>query len=460
MKIKTLKIRNFRGYKDEITINFCNLTSFVGKNDIGKSTILEALDIFFNDGNGVIKIDKDDINKRAVSEGETEIYISVCFEDLPNTIVIDATNETTLQSEYLLNMNGQLEIIKRYSNANKAKIFIKANHPTNPSCCDLLLKKNADLKRIIEQQNIQCDDRNKNSVMRKAIWNNYNDNLQLAEIEIDITKGDDVKSIWDKLSSFLPLYTLFQSDRKNSDNDSEVQDPLKEAAKQILSEPELNRKLLEIASEVKNKLQEVSNSTLNKLREINPNIASSLNPIIPSAESLKWQDVFKNLSISSDGDIPINKRGSGIKRLVLLSFFRAEAERRKTSSQSIIYAIEEPETSQHTEHQKILIKALLSLADNPNTQITITTHSAMIVKELDFENLRLISEKNGVKTVSAVMPNQLPYPSLNEVNFLAFSEISEEYHNELFGFIEAEGKLADYKIRKTNNELRKNPTKW
>lgn len=456
MKIKTIKIKNFRGYKDEITIDFCNLTSFVGKNDIGKSTILEALDIFFNDGNGVIKIDKDDINKRAVSEGETEIYISVCFEDLPNTIIIDATNETTLQSEYLLNMNSQLEIIKKYSNANKAKVFIKANHPTNPSCGDLLLKKNAELKRIIEQQNIQCNDRNKNSVMRKAIWNNYNEDLQLDEIEIDITKGDDVKSIWDKLSSFLPLYALFQSDRKNSDSDSEVQDPLKEAAKQILSEPELNRKLVEIASEVKNKLQEVSNSTLDKLREINPNIANSLNPIIPSAESLKWQDVFKNLSISGDGDIPINKRGSGIKRLVLLSFFRAEVERRKTSSQSVIYAIEEPETSQHTEHQKILIKALLSLANNTNTQIIITTHSAMIVKELKFENLRLISEENGVKTVSDVMPNQLPYPSLNEVNFLAFSEISEEYHNELYGFIEAEGKLADYKIRKTNNELYKN----
>lgn len=460
MKIKTIKIRNFRGYKDEITIEFCDLTSFVGKNDIGKSTILEALDIFFNDGNGVIKIDKDDINKRAVSEGETEIYISVCFEDLPNTIIIDATNETTLQSEYLLNINSQLEIIKKYSNANKAKVFIKANHPINTSCCDLLLKKNAELKRIIEQQNIQCDDRNKNSVMRKAIWNNYNEDLQLAEIEIDITKGDDVKSIWDKLSSFLPLYTLFQSDRKNSDNDSEVQDPLKEAAKQILSEPELSRKLLEIASEVKNKLQEVSNSTLDKLREINPNIASSLNPIIPSAETLKWQDVFKNLSISGDGDIPINKRGSGIKRLVLLSFFRAEVERRRTNSQSVIYAIEEPETSQHTEHQKILIKALLSLANNPNTQIIITTHSAMIVKELDFENLRLISEDNGVKTVSAVMPNQLPYPSLNEVNFLAFSEISEEYHNELYGFIEAEGKLPDYKMRKTNIELCKSSTKW
>lgn len=50
MKIKNVAIKNFRGYSDEINSDFEDLTAFVGKNDIGKSTILEALDIFFNDG--------------------------------------------------------------------------------------------------------------------------------------------------------------------------------------------------------------------------------------------------------------------------------------------------------------------------------------------------------------------------------------------------------------------------
>jgi len=47
----------------------------------------------------------------------------------------------------------------------------------------------------------------------------------------------------------------------------------------------------------------------------------------------------------------------------LLNFFRAEAERRRRERNvpSVIYAIEEPETSQHTAHQKILIRALLEL---------------------------------------------------------------------------------------------------
>ena len=152
MKIKTIKIKNFRSYKDEVEIEFGDLTAFVGKNDIGKSTVLEALDIFFNDSKGVIKLDKDDVNKQAFAAGDTETVISVCFEELPTTIVIDTTNQTTLQAEYLLNSNNQLEIIKKYSNGGKEKIFVKANHPTSKDCKDLLLKKNTELQKNTQGQ--------------------------------------------------------------------------------------------------------------------------------------------------------------------------------------------------------------------------------------------------------------------------------------------------------------------
>ena len=56
MKIESIKVKNFRSYREETKICFEDLTVLVGRNDIGKSTILEALDIFFNDGNGVISV--------------------------------------------------------------------------------------------------------------------------------------------------------------------------------------------------------------------------------------------------------------------------------------------------------------------------------------------------------------------------------------------------------------------
>ncbi len=47
MKIKKLIIKNYRNLKD-ISLDFDNLNMFIGKNDVGKSNILGALDLFFN----------------------------------------------------------------------------------------------------------------------------------------------------------------------------------------------------------------------------------------------------------------------------------------------------------------------------------------------------------------------------------------------------------------------------
>lgn len=451
MKILKVKISNFRGYKDETVIDFNDLTVFVGKNDVGKSTVLEALDVFFNEGKGVIKLDKHDVNKQALAEGNEDICIAVVFDDLPQELVIDDSNPTSLKDEYLLNSQEKLEVIKIYPNAGKANVTIKAHHPSNPACADLLLKKQRDLQTIIKNESIACEDEKKNATMRTAIWQHYSQDLQLKESEIDVTKDSDAKNIWDKFKTYMPLYSLFQSDRKNSDGDSEIQDPMKLAVQEIFKDLTTENKeaLSKIATEVESKLQDVAERTLEKLKEMNPEVANSLNPVIPSVETLKWADVFKNVSISGDEDIPINKRGSGVKRLVLLNFFRAEAERRQSEKNvpDIIYAIEEPETSQHPAHQKKLIDAFIELSETDHTQVMLTTHSPAIVKMMDFKHLKLIKDNQG-KSIEDVEEHNLPYPSLNEVNFLAFNESDDGYHNELYGYIESEGWLSKYKENK------------
>lgn len=443
MKIKELTIQNFRSYKAATTVSFNDLIAFVGRNDVGKSSVLEALDIFFHDGKGTVKLDKEDINKEGKQNGDNDIIITVSFSDLPTSVILDETNETTLHDEFLLHSDGYLHIKKTFKGASTTpsniKVSIIANHPTNPQCDKLLQKKQADLSRQIETQGIACEDRRKNALMRAAIWNHYHDDLQLAETEIEVAaKEGDIKSIWDKLQLYIPYYSLFQSDRKNSDGDDEVQDPLKAAVKQILDVEDLKEKLHQVAESVQNTLQQVSDLTLAKLREMNPEIANSLHPNIDFA-NLKWSDVFKNVSISGDNDIPINKRGSGVKRLVLINFFRAEAERRQheRNNSGIIYAIEEPETSQHKEHQKILMDALKQLSQQANTQVIITTHSADIVKNLGFNNIRLIlNTEHDTKEIKNVEQSILPSPSLNEVNYLAFGDFSWEYHNELYGYLQ------------------------
>lgn len=451
MKLKSITIQNFRSYRNPTKIVFDDLTVLIGKNDIGKSTVLEALDVFFNDGKGVVKLDSGDINVASSKEGIKDVVISATFSELPHKVVLDEESETTLKNEYLLNSDGDLEIIKTFKGGNTTassiKVSINALHPSNENCNALLSKKNADLKKIVENLNVSCE-KNKNAAMRAAIWKHYEDELALRERELDVaSKEGDIKEIWSKLNEYLPCYSLFQSDRKNSDSDSEVQDPLKEAVKQIFNDAELQEQLKSVAQKVRDTLQEVANLTLEKIKEMAPSIASSLHPKIPSSESLKWADVFKNLSISGDEDISINKRGSGVKRLILLNFFRAEAERRKDASkrEAIIYAIEEPETSQHKAHQEMLVSALKSLSEKSGIQVVLTTHSSIVVKNLDFKNLRLIhrDETQGQACVDDVKEKILPYPSLNETNYIAFGDASEEFHNELYGFLQAQASNED-----------------
>ena len=453
MLIKSIYIKNFRGYHQPISISFEKLTVLIGRNDIGKSTIMEALDIFFNDGKGVVSIDKSDVNVNAQKEGDNDVVIAVKFYDLPDKIIIDSSNETTLSGEYLLDKDSDFTLVKHYLNgSSKPKVYVRANHPSNPECQDLLSLKQNKLKEKVESLGLECD-KTKNAEMRKAIWMHYSESLDLQEQEIETSK-EGMKDIYEQIRKYLPLYSLFQADRNNSDKDKEAQNPMKEAVRIIMSNPKIEQQCSNIASAVSDELQKVANETLAKLREMNPELADSLHARIPDPSELKWSDVFKSVSIDSDNNIPLNKRGSGVKRLVLLNFFRAEADKhfQEEGHTSIIYAIEEPETSQHIHHQKILIDSLKTLSKKDNVQILLTTHSSFIVKQLDFSELRLISED---RTVTTVEKSIFPYPSLNEINCKMFGDYSIEFHNELYGYIQAKAIDED-----PNNGREKEFERW
>ncbi|MCM0599508.1 AAA family ATPase [Periweissella fabalis] len=46
MKVLSFSVENFRGYTNKVILNVGDFTGLFGKNDAGKSTIFEAMDIF------------------------------------------------------------------------------------------------------------------------------------------------------------------------------------------------------------------------------------------------------------------------------------------------------------------------------------------------------------------------------------------------------------------------------
>lgn len=420
MILKCLKLNNFRAYRN-IEIPFTEgMNVIIGRNDVGKSTILEAIDIFL--GQNRIKIDFEDKNVHV----DNDMSISVVFKiDNNQEYLIDSDVRTNLKDEFLLNINGDLEIVKVWNcskgklTASSLKTYIKAFYPKVFSAKPLPIMKIEELKKMLEDiknedlafnlaeylnnnefagleigpyssgedKKIPIEiDMRKRADIRSLIYKIIED-LELSEQLIPIDK-EDCKNLYSSIETDFPQFELFQSDRENKDSEKDVQDPLKVITRKVIKEQQSI--LDEITQKLETKVEELSSQTLEKLREMNPELANELKAELHSKD---WASLF-NYSFTSDSGIPLNKRGSGVRRLVLLNFFRAEAENKNSSSNSVIYALEEPETSQHADHQILIMRAFKEIAMKNNHQVILTTHSNNLVKMVEPDEVIFI-KKNG-----------------------------------------------------------------
>ena len=402
MKIGRIYLENFRGFYGRVEIPFDNLTVLIGKNDQGKSSILEAVDIFINEGKGPTKLDPRDLNTKAQNEGKSEFKIGVLFKQYPEELVIDTTNKTTLKEEYLLNKDNELEIWKSFKNGKLSSTYIQCYHPSNDDFLRAILtKKIKELQDFVKNNRIGCSDNRKAALLRKAIRDYYSDNGGLLFSSIDIPiDAEGLKEIWDKLKNYLPVFALFHSDRRNVDQDDEIQDPLKVKIEQIFKRDDIQQKLSEIANEIDSEVKRIANSTVDQFKKLSQS-DTEIYPNIPEVAQLKWKDVYKGIGFDTTDNIPLNKRGSGFRRMVLLSSFLADIESKQyLDNNDIIYAIEEPETSLHPDLQNRLINALIELSNLTNYQVMLTTHSPALIRLFQTGSVRFVEQENGSAGVS------------------------------------------------------------
>ena len=142
-----------------------------------------------------------------------------------------------------------------------------------------------------------------------------------------------------------------------------------------------------------------------------------------------------------NSEISIDQLSTGEKQIVFRGCFLLKNI--KNLSEAVVM-IDEPELSMHPKwEQKILAyyKELFSTGSTQTAQIIFASHSVHVVQEAlnnsSTDLVVVLAEKNGAITATTVhSPFVLPNISAAETNYHAFDLASNDYHTELYGYLQ------------------------
>lgn len=256
--------------------------------------------------------------------------------------------------------------------------------------------KNNELKKYAKAKAINLDgcDQTVNAALRKRILECSQDYQFVNNIILSATTPD-MKKFFSKIEKNYPKFYLFRAESVSNENEKFIQDPVKVVVSTVLSkyENELNK----IAQRINNELGAALGEVSDELDKLAPSLSTKFAPHNVQA---MWEKAYSAVNFCDENDIPLATRGSGMRRLALLSFFRVYS-RAAVRGSSAVFAIEEPEAFLHPDLQREVWNSLTELSEDGVTQVIITSHSSNLIEKTDVRQVRYI-EKNRVHSVSSL----------------------------------------------------------
>ena len=364
MKIKSMTVHNFRSI-EEAKFDFYDYTVLVGSNNAGKSNVLTALRIFYEDG---IKFDdKSDFPKFQTADNESWIEIEYIL-----------TNEefSNLKEEYK-NPGNILKVRKYLYSQDRNRV--KAN-----------------------QSNIYAYE---NGVLSQNLFYGAK-NISEAKLGTviyipEVTTTDETL----KLTGPSPLREVITFVMKKVVKNSESFGNLNKAFE------EFNSKFKEEASNEGFSLSKLMEEINNSLKEWKVEFNLNINPIRP-------EDIIKSLvshyviDKSLDKEMDVKYFGQGLQRHLIYTLLKLSSkysekktyEKKEFSPELTLILFEEPEAFLHPGQQEYLNASLKSLSMEEGQQIIVSTHSPVFVSRNieDITALIKLKRDNGITRVFQV----------------------------------------------------------
>jgi len=415
MKISKVAIKNFRCFRELKEVRIKDITTIVGQNDTGKSAILYALNVFFNEQ----KIEENDFSDKAHPNEPLEI--TVCFTGLPNEVELEPGVKTTLSEENLLNAGGEIEITKVFQkdNLKKPKVKLTVMDYQEDGFNNLCSLKEKELNTLGDSLGLEMSKAGRsitNKGKRKQI-RGYAETQNIAKISIQIDVADDLKKA---LFSFLPEFELFRADFRLGIGETSFQSEFRQIVTDTIEG-------LSQRNAIEDKIKEGLSVEFKKIHQKLSQHTDVLTDLKPYPE-FSWDKLvtFDLKGVDTQGvEASLNKRGAGIRRLLMVSFFQYLADREiEGKNVNLVYGIEEPEAFIYPRLQRELAKSLSELA-NSGFQILITSHSPVFAGFSPVEGLVLLKRAGGI--AKAI---QTPILNLEEIA----DELGVEPSDQICGF--------------------------
>jgi len=364
MKIKSITIHNFRSIK-EAKFGPYDYTVLVGANNAGKSNVLTALRIFYE--NGIKFNDKTDFPKFQTEDKESWIEIEYLLTD---------DEFRNLKKEYK-NPGNILKVRKYLKSQDRNRV--KANQSNIYGYKDDVLSENLfyGAKNVSEAK------------------------LGSVIYIPEVTKTDETL----KLTGPSPLRNVVTFVMKKVVKTSESFGNLNKAFE------EFNNKFKEEASKDGFSLSKLRKEINDSLKEWEVEFNLNINPVRP-------EDIIKNLfshyAIDKNlgKEIDVQYLGQGLQRHLIYTLLKLSSqyteiktyEKKEFSPEITLILFEEPEAFLHPGQQEFLNASLRSLSSEEGQQIIVSTHSPIFVSKNieDISTLIKLKRENGITHIFQV----------------------------------------------------------
>lgn len=419
MKLKSIRLKNFRCFKDQ-TIEVGAYSALVGPNGVGKSVILSALNVFFNEPTSHIPVPaalgQDIFFSRDTSE---PIVITLTFTNLSQREK-DDLKEYVRADQLIVALEATFDPAKNFAEpkrygirrgvgklrpffeAWKAKAKLEELH----ACLEAVKESLPNFPELPKKK----DDIHQTISAYDQSLTDMHEDIQSEDLFYGFTKGAH------KLRGCLQ-YAYVPAVKDAVDEQQEGRNSALSVLVSRLVRTKVNFKenISTLVSEAQAKYKSMLAGHEATLEEASARLTELTKAFFPELESAKltWSgSEAKNIQINEPNAAvlladkffsgPVSQFGHGVQRSYLIALLQMIAETANQETQpTLIIACEEPELYQHPPQARHLAHVLRELTKK-DCQVIVTTHSPIFVSGETFEDIVKISRHGDASSAKSM----------------------------------------------------------